>query len=71
MTILIILIMILYIICMILCTVAQILYMDIDENMGAFILGVSSIFWPVLAFLSVMAYIYRKIVKKEKKNEEK
>lgn len=68
MTILIILIMILYIICMMICTVAQILYMDIDEDMGAFILGVFSIFWPVLAFLSVMAYIYRKIVKKKEMN---
>ena len=59
------LIIILYIILMIICTAVEVWYTDIDEEMGVFLVALCSIFWPIFAFLSIVAGIARKIVKRK------
>ena len=60
-----ILIIILYVIAMIICTAVQVRYMDIDEEMGVFLVALCGIFWPIFAFLSIVAGIAKKIVKRK------
>ena len=60
-----ILIIILYAIVMIICTAVQVRYMDIDDEMGVFLFAFCSIFWPIFAFLSIVAGIAQKIVKRK------
>ena len=58
-------IIILYVIGMIICTGVQVWYVDIDDKMGVFIVAFCSIFWPIFAFLSIVAGITQKIVKRK------
>ncbi len=58
-------IIILYVILMIICTAVQVRYMDIDDKMGVFLIALGSIFWPIFAFLSIVAGIAQKIVKRK------